>query len=449
MIDAALWLLRWTIAGAALSAIVLAAMYLLEKKGRALSLELFRATLIAALASPLIALAPPILTVSAPAIFYMEEDSFAPQYIEKRDAESTAITIGAQQGEFSAFGRGRSAEMLAGALFALWIAGAASAAVSRQRSFSRLQRAFRDGAPFSASAVECRLSADAPTPLLFGVFRARMLAPADFHEWPAPEREAVLRHEAAHAQRCDLVWAFLGDVARTLYWWTPPVRLLVSRHMLATEEACDAASFSRSEDRHDYARTLIAVARRVGGHASPGLAMTASSLRRRIERLATPETRRGLMSGFTVLAIGAAAAFTLVLTEPAAAAGQFRIYIFNPADDRSSTYAVSDGQRATAALVEQCAGRLLPNAAAFVDEMEARLEKEDKDDLSVVWVVGPGSETEFGPCHKKDERASDHDSLVLITDASERQARKFIREIHGLSGADREEMAAELGIELR
>jgi beta-lactamase regulating signal transducer with metallopeptidase domain len=450
MIDAAIWLLRWTLAGAALGAVVVAAAYVFERKGRAVSLGLFRATLLAALAAPVVALVPPVFTFSGPGSAYVEPDSLVPRFIEKPDSEPAGNVIAAApEQKHSAPRAAISADAIAGALLALWITGVALAAISRQRSHSRLAQAFHRGTPFPAPFIECRLSADAPTPLIFGVFRPRMLAPEDFCEWPAAEREAVLRHEAAHARRGDLVWAFLGDVVRTLYWWAPPVRFLVSRHILATEEACDAVSFSRSEDRHDYARTLIAVARRVGGHASPGLAMTASSLRRRIERLTNPETRRGLLTGFTVLAAGAAAAFTLALTEPAAAAGKFRIYIFNPADDRSSTYAASDGQRATAAIVEQCVGRLLPNAVALVDEMEARLETDDKDKLSVVWVVGPGSETEFGPCHKNDERASDHDSLVLITDASERQARKFIREIHGLSGGDREQMAAELGIKLR
>lgn len=442
MIDVAVWLLRWTLAGVALSAIVIAAVYALEKRGRVVRLTMFRAALLAALAAPMLALVPPVFTFTAPGT-YAEPDRLVPRFIEKRDAKPIAAADDGLKEEQSALAQIVSIDAVAGALFALWAAGAAFAAISHQRSYRRLSRAFRDGEPFPASIVECRLSADSPTPLLFGVLRPRMLVPADFPDWADTEREAVLCHEAAHARRGDLVWAFVGDVVRIAYWWAPPVRFLVWQHLLATEEACDSASFARDEDRHDYARALIAVARRVGGHASPGLAMTASGLRRRIERLTSHE--RGAISGLPVLTASAAAAFMLALSAPAAAGPYpYRIYILVSSDE-TSTYAVSDGERATAAVFEKCVGRLLPNAAAIIDGLEARIQDDKEDELkTIVWAPGPGQVTGLGSCVQKEP--PDNDTLVLITDASEKQARRFIRQIEAHSRSPLRGLKAELGL---
>ena len=447
--DAAIWLLRWTLAGAAISVIVIAAVYALRKAGRVVRVEAVRAALLAALAAPIVALAPPVFTFSAPGAPYEHPERLVPRFVEKPGVEPAGATAPEAQRAMRLTPASDASGFFAGALVAVWLAGAAVAAVTRQRSVWRLARAFRSGAPFPAPAVECRLSADVPAPLLFGILRPRMLAPPDFGEWSDEEREAVLRHEAAHARRGDLVWAFVGDLVRIFYWHAPPIGVLVSQHTLATEEACDLASLGRRDDRHDYARALIAVARRVGRHASPGLAMTASSLRRRIDRLTAPAKDGGAMSNLSVLLAGAAAALALALSAPAAAgSSQYRLYIFN-AVDGATTYALSDGQRAAAALVEQCVGRLLPNAAAFVDALEARMQSDKDDELDPVWIVGRGSSIELGSCREKESRDeetedhSDEDSLVLVTDASEKQARKFIRQIDALSRAQRRQMAAQ------
>ena len=444
MIDAAIWLLRWTLAGVALSAIVIAAVYALERRGRVVRLTLFRAALIAALSAPMLALVPPVFTFTAPGTGYVEPGRLAPRFMETGGAQPVATADDRLTNEQSAAAADIWVNAIAGAVLALWAAGAACAAISRQRSYRRLSRAFRDGAPFPGSIVECRLSADAPTPLVFGVLRPRMLAPADFRDWADTEREAVLRHEAAHARRGDLVWAFVGDVVNVVYWWAPPVRFLVSQHLLATEEACDSASLAAGEDRHDYARALIAVARRVGEQSPPpGLAMTASSLRRRIERLTSRD--RGATSGLPVLAAGTAAAVMLALSAPAAAGPTpYRIYIFDSADG-TSTYAVSDGQRATAAIFESCVGRVLPNAAAVIDGLEARIHDDKKDGLTVVWAPGPGSKTDIGPCAPKEPREGD--TIVLITDPPESQARRFIRQIERRFRSPPPEMRAELGLD--
>jgi hypothetical protein len=313
----------------------------------------------------------------------------------------------------------------------------------------QLSRAFRAGAPYPTAFVDCRLSAETRAPLIFGCARPRMLAPADFAQWPAAEREAVLRHEAAHIARRDLAWATLSDAVSVLYWWMPPVTALTRQHIVATEQACDSASLGGNDDRHDYARTLLAITRRVGQHASPGLAATGPSLRRRIESLIAPQRRSAFAAPIATLA--AAASMVLALSGPAAAhVERFTIYIFIAASGASDTYLISDGARAAGAMVQDCVGRLQPNASTLVDQLEARIDNGQADELSPVTIIGPGSEIELGRCEPGPTRdVSDEDTLVLVVGASERQARRLIRDIHALPRADQNEMLTELGLRER
>jgi hypothetical protein len=276
-----------------------------------------------------------------------------------------------------------------------------------------------------------------------------MLAPANFPEWPPAELEAALRHEAAHVARGDLLWSALGDAVGILYWWMPPVKALTRQHILATEEACDSAAFGDSGDRHEYARALLAITRRVGQHAAPGLGATGPMLRRRIERLIAPQ--RAFPFAAYVAVFAAAASITLALSGPAAAQiDRFKIYIFTAAGGTADTYALSDGVRATAATVRSCVGGRTPNASTLIDQLEARIDNGRDDELHPVTIVGPGSRIELGSCvHGPARDVADEDTLVLVVDASENQARRLIRQIHALPREDRNEMLAELGLDDR
>jgi hypothetical protein len=443
MIDLAVWLLRWTIAGVALGAIVNAAASVLERSGRPAGLHFYRVALIAALVAPLIAFAPPVLSFStSPPL----DEAYRPssRTVEAPAGErSLAAGLIARDRNGGAL-RGGALDIFAMALIAVWGAGVAFATVRRQLSTAQLSRAFRSGAPYPTSFAECRLSAETRAPLIFGLLRPRMLAPEDFATWSPAEREAVLRHEAAHVRRGDLVWAALGDAVSIIYWWMPPVTALACQHTLATEEACDAASLASSDDRHEYARALLAIMHRVGRHATPGLAATGLSLRRRVERLIAPQ--RSFAFAAPIAALAAAAGIALALTGPAAAqVGHFRIYIFNAAG--GDTYVWTDGERATAATVRGCVGRRTPNASTIVDQLDARIDNGQQDELNPVTIVGPGSRIELGSCEPASMRVvADEDSLVVVVHASEQQARRLIRQIPGLPIADQRQMLTELGL---
>ncbi len=130
--------------------------------------------------------------------------------------------------------------------------------------------------------------------------------------------------------------------------------------------------------------------------------------------------------------------------------GPYQIYILDRAERPTHhVYAFSVGQRAAAAGVENCVGRRVEDAQQMVADLRERMAEEDET-FNVVWVVGEGSRVELGVCGAVDEDDDpEHqrsDSLVVVRDASARQVRRLIQEIHGLPADDRNAMIDALGL---
>jgi hypothetical protein len=158
---------------------------------------------------------------------------------------------------------------------------------------------------------------------------------------------------------------------------------------------------------------------------------------------------RALIGGVIGAIVFAGAVWAIAgATTPANAGGPYQIYIFDNAEEQS-IYALAVGDRAAAAMVEDCAGRLMDDAYTVVAGLRAR-SRNEHDGLSVVWVEGEGSRVNLGRCgqHEEDEDSErdDWDSLVVVRGASAAQARHLIREIHGLSREDRNAMIDALGL---
>ena len=161
---------------------------------------------------------------------------------------------------------------------------------------------------------------------------------------------------------------------------------------------------------------------------------------------------RVLIGGVIAVTLAAAAwAAVAVAIPPGYPSGPYQIYILDTGV-RQSTFAIAKDDLATAALVENCAGRLLGNAHALIADIRARAERErqsESDDFNVIWVSGEGSQVNLGDCEDHDEVANAHDqadSLVVVSDASAAQVRRIIGQIDGISAADRRTMVEELGL---
>lgn len=78
------------------------------------------------------------------------------------------------------------------------------------------------------------------------------LSPAQFRQ--------ILLHELAHIRRLDLVWGWVPEIARLVWWFHPVVHWVVFRLRLERELACDQLALAHSgRDAAEYAATLVRV----------------------------------------------------------------------------------------------------------------------------------------------------------------------------------------------
>lgn len=110
------------------------------------------------------------------------------------------------------------------------------------------------------AAVEARLS-DIPSPMVYGVFRRRLLLPRDFGDWPEDHRRLALLHESAHLKRFDCAWQHVAYGVRAVYWCHPLVWFLSRALKDETELAADERAIRSGAEAADYAAALVAIAR--------------------------------------------------------------------------------------------------------------------------------------------------------------------------------------------
>jgi TonB family protein len=97
-------------------------------------------------------------------------------------------------------------------------------------------------------------------PLTFGLWRPRILLPADSVEWTSFRRRTVLLHEVAHVQRRDITAQLFANVMTALWWFQP--LCWTSRWSLRheSERACDALVLASGVRCSEYATELLEIA---------------------------------------------------------------------------------------------------------------------------------------------------------------------------------------------
>jgi bla regulator protein blaR1 len=152
---------------------------------------------------------------------------------------------------------GTSAPMRYAALLAaLWVAGAAIMivlAAYRQRAFVRSLGSLTslpDGTYRSTSVME---------PMVVGMFRPRVILPADFEaRYTREERALVLAHERAHVRRGDSLTSAIATGWLCLFWFNPLMYWAIGRLRLDQELACDALALATTgAARRRYADALL------------------------------------------------------------------------------------------------------------------------------------------------------------------------------------------------
>ncbi|KAB7767507.1 TonB family protein [Xanthomonas maliensis] len=143
------------------------------------------------------------------------------------------------------------------AVMAVWAGGAVLGAMLlywQQRRFASALGPTRVRAGLHWAARE-----DLGLPAVLGVWRPRIVLPADFFRRYTPqERALILAHERVHLRRGDLQINLLATVLLCLGWCNPLVHLGWRAFRLDQEFACDAAVLARHpQARHRYATAML------------------------------------------------------------------------------------------------------------------------------------------------------------------------------------------------
>jgi beta-lactamase regulating signal transducer with metallopeptidase domain len=135
------------------------------------------------------------------------------------------------------------------------------------------------------------------SPSLVGVFRPAILLPEQ-EALGAANRE-ILVHELAHLARGDVLWSLLGRIATAVLFYQPLVWLLARRIVVSAEQVCDDYVVQLGFDRPGYARRLVDVAQRY--QAAPAIGVGVISLRswvgRRVVRILDSSRRLSTRAG--------------------------------------------------------------------------------------------------------------------------------------------------------
>ncbi len=155
-------------------------------------------------------------------------------------------------------------------------------------------------------------------PITCGIFRPRILLPADAGQWIDERRRSVLLHELAHVQRRDCLTQILTQVACATYWWNPLAWYAASKLRQESERACDDMVLAAGTRASDYAHDLLEMARALHTTRRSPLSSVALAHRSRFEdrllAILDPKlARRALSRAGAILAAVAASALALPL----------------------------------------------------------------------------------------------------------------------------------------
>jgi bla regulator protein BlaR1 len=98
------------------------------------------------------------------------------------------------------------------------------------------------------------------TPALFGIFRPRLLIPAEMlRDLDQDELRHIFLHELVHLKRGDVLVNWAGLMLRALHWFNPFVWVALRRLRAEQELACDAAVMAglTADERLGYGGTLL------------------------------------------------------------------------------------------------------------------------------------------------------------------------------------------------
>ena len=147
---------------------------------------------------------------------------------------------------------------------------------------------------------------DKAIPVVWGIFRHRLLLPAVALQWSDEQLRSVLLHELAHIKRRDTLAQLLAQTACALHWFNPLVWFAGWRLHVERERACDDLVLASGVRASAYAEHLLNVATKLSSSRltqACGLAMAhSSSLHGRLAAVLSEKRNRRSVSTFLVAA---------------------------------------------------------------------------------------------------------------------------------------------------
>jgi beta-lactamase regulating signal transducer with metallopeptidase domain len=156
-------------------------------------------------------------------------------------------------------------------------------------------------------------------PMVWGVFKPRLLLPQGFETWSPEKQRGVLLHELAHLKRGDPLALWAAQWVKALHWFNPLVWLTLRQLRADQERACDDAVLRHGVRASDYAQSLLDLS--LHNRLAPGLSLCALTITRcapveaRVKAILDPTRRR---EGLTLRWLAGLAACALLITLPVA-----------------------------------------------------------------------------------------------------------------------------------
>lgn len=142
------------------------------------------------------------------------------------------------------------------------------------------------------------------TPAVYGVFKPRIIVPAEDIEG------YVLLHEKAHIKRKDNLWRIIALTAACIHWFNPLVWLFLKLYINDSELACDEAVLSKlpRAEHKGYAMTLLRYSEERTVYAST---FTGAGVKTRIEHILSYKKLSVLAMMFFIVLVVCTAYFLL------------------------------------------------------------------------------------------------------------------------------------------
>ena len=199
---------------------------------------------------------------------------------------------------------GGAISRILGACFIVWAIVAAALLITFGVIYFTTLRELRDAERLEGNVY---ISDKIRSPAVYGVFRPRIILPAEYRD---KDNEYVLLHERAHVRHGDNLWRLIGFVTAAVHWFNPLAWLFLKAALSDLELACDERVLKDlgEDGRKKYALALVDAARPKNVFVS---AFGGAKLRTRVENVLSYK-RISVLSAVGLAALIAAVAYVLL-----------------------------------------------------------------------------------------------------------------------------------------